>query len=300
VSETPDDPFMPPAYGTPMPPPPGFALPPQYYAGPDDPLVSNDMSGWWDRSLRLLRTAWRPLLVVHLISVPAFEILSAWAQFTAVDDITRDPDHVTGAEARAVLLRLGLAIVVGALLSVVVGLSAQRILVQVATGRPASIGAALLDGLRRTPALIGWGFPVALMVLGGLLFCILPGLYLGAVFTVLPAIVLLERGNAISRSFQLVHADIGAALGRIVVYYGVSFLFVTVESLLSRAVAAFGTSLAGTVVSTAVGIVFSLAAAVAISPMVLTAYADMRARREPFSTAYLAASASSDSARGAR
>jgi len=125
-------------------------------------------------------------------------------------------------------------------------------------------------------------------------------LYFGAVFTVLPAIVLLERGNAISRSFQLVHADIGAALGRIVVYYGVSFLFVTVEGLLSRAITAFGTSLAVTVVATAAGIVFSLAAAVAISPMVLTAYADMRARREPFSTAYLAAPTSSDSALGDR
>jgi hypothetical protein len=113
-------------------------------------------------------------------------------------------------------------------------------------------------------------------------------LYLGAVFTVLPAIVLLERGNAISRSFQLLHADIGSALGRIVVYYAVSVLFVVVEGLFASAISAIGTSTAVTVVSTAVAIVFTLASAVALAPMILTAYADMRARREPFSTAYLA------------
>ena len=276
--------YGPPAYG----PPPGYALPAQYYAGPEDPLVSNDIGGWWNRSLQLLRKAWRPLLLVHLISVPPLGILSAWAQAAAKNDIGTDPDNVTASDLRTLLVRLAVAVLVGALLSVVVSLSAQRILVQAATDRPISIGAALLDGLRRTPALIGWGIPVGLMVIVGLFFCIVPGLYFGAVFTVLPAIVLLERGNAISRSFQLLHADIGAALGRIVIYYAVSFLFVIVQGLFTSGVAGIGTSTAGTVASTGVGIVCTLVSAVAITPMVLTTYADMRARHEPFSTAYLA------------
>lgn len=308
----PDDPFTPPSYGSPMPPPspfghseplpagyglpaygpygppPGYALPPQFYAGPADPLVSNDIGGWWNRSLRLLQKAWRPLLLVHLISVPPLEILTAWAQIAAKNDIGTDPEHFTASDLRNLLMLLGVAIVVGGLLSVVVSLTSQRILVQAATDRPIAVGAALLDGLRRTPALIGWGIPISLMVVVGLFCCIVPGLYFGAVFTVLPAIVLLERGNAISRSFQLLHADIGAALGRIVIYYAVSILFVIVQSLFTSAVATIGTSTAVTVASTGVGIVFTLASAVAVTPMVLTAYADMRARREPFSTAYLA------------
>ena len=277
--------YGPPAYGPPVyGPPPGFALPPQYYASPDDPLVSNDLGGWWNRSFRLLRKAWLPLLLVNLISVPPLEILTAWAQST----VKTETDEVTTSEVRTLLVRLGLAIIVGATLSVVVSLTAQRILVQAATGRPISVGAALLDGLGRTPALIGWGFLVALMVIVGILCCIVPGLYFGAVFTVLPAVVLLERGNAISRSFQLLHADIGSALGRIVIYYAVSLLFVVVEGLITSGISAIGTSIGVTVVSTGVAIVFTLASAVVLAPMILTAYADMRARREPFSTAYLA------------
>ena len=302
----PDDPFTPPSYGPPAygppaygppaygppaygpyGPPPGYALPPQFYASPEDPLVSNDIGGWWNRSFRLLQKAWRPLLLVHLISVPPLEILTAWAQIAATNDIGTDPEHITLSDLRNVLLLLGVALVVGGLLSAVVSLAGQRILVQAATGRPISVGAALLEGLRRTPALIGWGIPISLMIIVGLFFCIVPGLYFGAVFTVLPAVVLLERGKAISRSFQLLHADVGAALGRIVIYYAVSILFVIVQSLFTSAVAAIGTSTAVTVASTAVGIVFTLASAVAVTPMVLTAYADMRARREPFSTAYL-------------
>ena len=79
-SPTPDDdPFTPPSYGPPIRPPApfgpsvplpghpaasvpppgypaasvppaGYALPPQYYAGPEDPLVSGNIGGWWNRS----------------------------------------------------------------------------------------------------------------------------------------------------------------------------------------------------------------------------------------------------------
>jgi hypothetical protein len=268
------------AYG----PPAGYALPPQYYASPDDPLVSRDIGGWWNRSLRLLQKAWRPLLAVHLISVTPAEILTVWAQ-SAVKD---GPDQLTTDAVRTVLPRLGVAILVGGLLTMVVSLASQRILVQAATGRPVSVGAALLEALRRTPALIGWGIPAGLMVVAGAVCCIVPGLYVGAAFTVLPAIVLLERGNVIARSFQLLHADLGAALGRIVIYYAVSLLFVAVESPLARALTAVGTPTAGRAASAVLATAISLVSAVVIAPMVLTAYADMRARREPFSTAYLA------------
>ncbi|WP_030434860.1 hypothetical protein [Actinoplanes subtropicus] len=293
----PDDAFTPPPYGQPaygpspygppVGPPPAYALPSQYYAGPEDPLVSRDIAGWWNRSLSLLKTAWLPLLLVYLISVPALEILIAWAQAGASNDIGPDAQEIAPSDLLHVLLRLGVALLVGGLLSTMVSLTAQGILVQAATGRRISIGAALRDGLRRTPALIGWGIPVGLMVVAGVFFCILPGLYLGAAFTVLPAVVLLERGNAISRSFQLLHADIGAALGRIVIYYGVSLLFAITQGIVTGGVGAIGTPVVATVTSTVLATVFTLAGSIVVAPMVLTAYADMRARREPFSTAYL-------------
>jgi hypothetical protein len=284
--------YGPPVYGQPAyGPPPGYALPPQYYAGPQDPLVSNDLAGWWNRSLRLARKTWRPLLLVHLISVPALEISIAWTQAVTNDKLQNlhsDPDQVTTSDVGKALAAMAVAVIVGGLLSVVVGLAAQRILVQAATDRPTSIGAALRDGLRRTPAMIGWSIPAGLLVIVGLLCCVVPGLYVGAVFTVLPAVVLLERGNAISRSFQLLHADIGAALGRIVVYYGVTFLFGAVAGVFTNVVAAVATTTVTAVTTAVVGTVFSLASSILVTPMILTAYADMRARHEPFSTAYLA------------
>jgi hypothetical protein len=45
------------------------------------------------------------------------------------------------------------------------------------------------------------------------------------------------------------------------------------------------------VASTLVRIAFGLGSSIVVTPMVLTAYADMRARHEPFSTAYLAPAA---------
>src|SRR5690349_14078926 len=152
-------PGSPPGYPAAPGPPAGYALPAQYYAGPEDPLVSRDIGGWWNRSLRLLQKAWLPLLAVHLISVPALEVLTAWAQ-TAING----KDELSTSDVRTFLLRLGLTVLVGGLLSAVVSLASLRMLVQAATGRPIAIGAALLDALRRTPLLIGWGIPAVLMV----------------------------------------------------------------------------------------------------------------------------------------
>jgi hypothetical protein len=108
----------------------------------------------------------------------------------------------------------------------------------------------------------------------------------------LPVVVLLERGNAIDRVFRLFHADFGASLGRIATMFGlqlaISIVGSQISSLIATPISSSGSATTAVViVSQAISGVFSLASTVVFAPMLLTAYADMRARREPFSTAYL-------------
>jgi hypothetical protein len=108
------------------------------------------------------------------------------------------------------------------------------------------------------------------------------------VFLILPVIVLVERGQGIGRAFQLVHADFGAAVARLATIVGLHIAFVLVEGLFSAILDPATSSGPGVTVASAIlSAGFSAATGVVMSPLLLTAYADMRARHEPFSTAYL-------------
>ena len=269
---------------------PGW-LPPRFYAAPDDPLVSNDFPGWWTRSFRLVRTAWRPLLLIQLISAVPAEMVQMWGAFTSNDRIATTGSWRDVVEPFLPLLPFLLIVT---LLGLVTALAMQRVLVQAVTARPIAIGAALLDGLRRTPALLGWGLVAGLVIVVGLVCCVLPGVYLAAVFAILPVVVLLERGNAFTRSFQLFHGDFGIALSRVATIFGVTVASFCAEGQFARVLApgpldgAEASSTWSIVASNLLYALFALANAILLTPMLLTAYADMRARREPFSTAYLA------------
>jgi hypothetical protein len=180
-------------------------------------------------------------------------------------------------------------IVVAGLLSLVTNLATLRLLVQRATGRPFSIAAALRDGLRRMPALLGWSILGGLLAMLGVVFCIVPGIYVVVVLTVLAPIILLERGNGVGRAFQLFHANFGAALGRIATLLGLTFGIGILESIVSGLITPNGhTNAVAAVIAEFFSAGFSLVTSLIVAPMILTAYADMRARHEPFSTAYLA------------
>ena len=277
--------YDPAAYGM----PPGYSLPSGYYAGPDDPLVSADFAGWWRRGFTLLGAVWQPMTMVQLVwAIPllAVTIGSLWVT----------PDYETALNSSSItfddVFTPFLVILPFSLVAVVLGLIAQLatldVLVQRATGQPVSAGRALRNGLRRFFPLLGWQILAGLVVVVGLLFCILPGLYVALVVMVLPPIILLERGEGISRAFRLFHANFGASLGRAATVVGLYIAFGLVESFFTSALNPTGN--AGAVATVFVGLVstaFSIGTGVVISPLILTAYADMRARHEPFSTAYL-------------
>ena len=295
-------PQTPPPYGYgPQTTPFGYADPANqwaaYYPSPTDPLVSADFGGWWNRSFGLLKAAWRPLVGVQLVSVLPIAAVAIVVGLI----VGRSPGNLTNTTAADgqvdfhALLKLFLAtsplLVTTFVVSLVVPLALIHVVVRTATGQPVSVARALLAGLRRVLPMLGWLLLSGLLELLGLLFCFLPGLYAIAALAVLPVIVLLEPGQGIGRSFQLFHADVGASLGRLLTMFGLSLVGTVANLTLSAIVQAgssFGPAAIGAVLSALISGAISLATGVVLAPMYVTTYADMRSRREPFSTAYLA------------
>ncbi|MEV6602468.1 hypothetical protein AB0M36_37305 [Actinoplanes sp. NPDC051346] len=273
---------------------PGYGAAPQpgWYASPDDPLVSPNFGGWWTRAFALLSAAWRPMAVVQLFWALPLVLLDVFIILAPVETETGTNGEFTGGLLVALLISLGTDLV-AMLLSFVTLLATVQILVQRATDQPVSVREALMTGLRRAPAMLGWGLLSGLLIMVGLLFCILPGLYVALAMSVLPVVVLLERGNGIGRAFELFHANFGAAIGRVATTAGVMLAFTLAggalvlglqpTDALSGDDVTVGVALTTAIISTTVSIISN----VVVSPLLLTAYADMRARHEPFSTAYL-------------
>jgi hypothetical protein len=167
----------------------------------------------------LLATTWRPILTVQLWWVVPLLALGFAGSLIAPDttvDSSNDASGVLG--AFAVALPLGL---VSALLVCVVQLASLHVLVQRATGHQVSVRTALLAGLRRVHAMIGWGVLAGLLIAVGVVLCVLPGIYVALVMATLPAIVLLERGKGIGRAFELFHAKFGDSLARVATIAGI-------------------------------------------------------------------------------
>ncbi|GAA0489448.1 hypothetical protein Ade02nite_73710 [Paractinoplanes deccanensis] len=270
------------------PPPPGYQGPwtagarATFHAGPADPLVSADYNGWWQRTVALLTAAWRPMALVQLIGAAPLLVLAVifGVGFTPAGFADSwDSDDV--ATALAVLLPIVLAAI---LLSLLVQLATLDVAVQHATGRPVSIAAALRTGLRRLPALAGWGLLGGLVVLVGFLLCVLPAFYVGAALATLPVIVLVERGAAIGRAFRLFHGDFGSSIARVATLAAVQIALAVIEGISGFITALDPTGITGGVTSVA----SALVSGVVVAPFLLTTYADMRARVEPFRTADLA------------
>ncbi|SNY29396.1 hypothetical protein [Paractinoplanes atraurantiacus] len=273
-----------------VPPPPAYTPPPNwskgaraaYHAGPYDPLVSGDYSGWWQRGIFLLRTLWKPMALVQLAGNGPLVVLGGLAAVPVTYNGLSDQQWL---DDPAVVLPVVIPVVLIAILvTLIVQLATVEIVAQHVTGRPVSVGAALLTGLRRLPAFIGWGIPAGLLIALGSIFCLLPGIYVAAVMVTLPVIILAERGRVIGRAFHLFHADFGASAARIATLFGVQLALGVAEGVVGIIA---GLDPSG-VTSIAVSVAFAIGTGVFLAPFLLTTYADLRARYEPFTTAQLA------------
>jgi hypothetical protein len=283
------------------------ATPPPRPAGtdPGDPLVSNDYNGWWQRSFGLIKTGWKRMAAVQLVvAIPSAAVLApatitfrreqneAQQAFQAGVDAGGSPDFGALFAGWPALL---IASVIAAVISMLGLLTTAQLVVFTATGRHQETGAAIRAALRRAPALLGWGLLAVPIFVLSVALCVFPALYVGAALAVLPVVVLLERGKGIGRSFSLFHANLGVSLSRLATAAGLSFAGSLVINLLTTLVnVTVGDGLTTTSpvavgFSVALQAIFSGVAGVVLTTMLVTAYADMRARREHFTTADLTA-----------
>jgi hypothetical protein len=292
---------------TPPPQPYAYAYPQQPPYDPADPLVSNDFSGWWQRSFRLVRAAWRPMAIIQaIVAVPSLILMipamvmfqdrqrRALATLEATTATNELPDLSKVFAGFPILLAgtaaAGLCYLFGQL-------AAQQVVVLTATGRPGNpVGPALLTAAKRILPLLGWYLLAIPVLIVATVLCFFPVIYVGAALAVLPVVVLLERGNGIGRCFQLFHARFSVSAGRLATIIGLALAGGLVLSLLGAVIdATIGGSIntpntTATVINTVLQGVYSLVAVPVFAPLLVTAYADMRARREPFSTANLVTS----------
>jgi hypothetical protein len=272
---------------------------------PSDPLISPDYSGWWQRNLALVRAFWRPLALLQVIGAVAGLVLrvpTAVVQALGTRGM-RDGTLTGGAAVREMLTRglpsIGIGLsgaLLAGLIAALVALAGMRLLVVGVTGGPVSIGEAMRGALGRLLPFIGWGMVAGLIILGGVCACLLPAIYFAAVFSVLPAVVLFERGGAIGRCFRLFHADLGASVARVATLIGIGIaaaLVIGVVGAILGVVAQAASSgtgglVSGTVLTTVFSVLATAVVGVLQAPLTLTTYADERARLEPLNTSVLA------------
>ena len=290
----------------------GYQVPyqPGWYDPALDPLVPQPgtrLEAWTERITGTLRRSWLPVGLILLVLVAApnilFGILGAglgaaveFAPETSAEAFRR-PEFAIG--TIGVLLLLGLITII---LNALAWASSIWAITQGAVGQPAPLGDAIRAGARRMWPMLGWYILYGLMCGVGLVFCLLPGLYLALAGSLFSFVVMYERGTGpIGRSFSIVHREFGAALGRVLllalVYLGVSVLvsdavgggalgagaidFSAAES--GSSPVSIGFQVVGQIVSAAVAIPLELLLIVGL----LVTYTQLRARHEPVSTVQL-------------
>lgn len=271
---------------------------------PADPLISNDFNGWWRRSFALVRAAWRPMAVIQaIVAVPTLALmLPAMVMFqdrqrVAQESLKTSVEAGTNPDFADFFAGLPVLMAAAAVASIFYGIGAlacQQVAVLRATGRPGNlVGPALLAAVKRFPALLGWYLLALPVLLVAAVLCFFPAIYVGAALTVLPVVVLLERGNGIGRCFKLFHANLGVSVSRIATIFGLSLAAGLVLTMVTTLVdVTIGGDYAtpnstATAINAVVQSVYYIVAYVVLAPLLLTTYADMRARHEPFTTANL-------------
>jgi hypothetical protein len=272
---------------------------------PSDPLISADYAGWWQKNKNLFQVYWRQLALLQCVGAVAALVLRIPAALVQAIQTRglRDSGQLDSAEIRHAIAAALPALTIGTVGSILAGLvlalislAGMRLLVTGVTGGQPSIPDALRGALGRLLPLVGWSLLAGLILLVGFCACFVPAVYFAGVFTVLPAVVLFERGGVIVRCFKLFHGDFGASIARVATVIGVAIAV----SLLSSSVGTIVTTVArawsagtgglvsGTVISTLFQVAITAALGVLLTPLVLTTYADERARLEPLHTGVLA------------
>ncbi|MEV4481072.1 hypothetical protein [Micromonospora coxensis] len=326
---TPGQPWDPAAPGHVFPPTGGFppgagpyaGFPPGYppYGGylpygwpgaggwdPDDPLVNPPhagVNGWFARCAGAVRRGWRllvPLLfLTQVLPGLVLSLVSLALSPGAGEELPADgslPDGFLGDLA----LFGSVVFLVSLLLSLVqcVGWAGGTWAVtRQAAGEPADLGGAFRYGLRRALGLWGWQLLASLLVLVGICFFVLPGIYLAFALALVGPVYLFERQNPIGRSFRFFHDRLGLVLGRV----GLVALALLAGGLIgfvleTVATAPFGADPFGSPAAVTAMVAVTVVSSVLTLPVQLiqlvglvATYAEQRAQEGPVNAARLAA-----------
>jgi hypothetical protein len=182
------------------------------------------LGGWFGRLFTQFGRHWRAMYLIGLATFAVPTVVLDLVLPYVEPRITYTVD-ANGGQVPHLHLAHPLGLLATVLLAVValgyLGAVAQAAFVWTITRRavdaPAALGGALRYGLRTSGRLWGWSLVYGALLGVGLIFCVLPGLYLAFAGCLYPAIVCYQRGlNPISTSFSMIHKNFGPALGRVV------------------------------------------------------------------------------------
>lgn len=270
--------------------------------GSDDLLVSLDYAGWWRNGMALAGRCWQRvlalvavLIVVTIVFQIPLQLVTASIRPT-VDTSGGAPPELGGAQIGALLLS-PVAAIVSSVLTAIIGLTAVHVIADAAAGRDRSLGQQISAAMRRIGPMIGWSIVFGLLAMVGAIACLLPGVYVGLVGMLLPAVVAFDRRNAFTTCFKLFNDNFGPALGRTATIFAVTMVagliaacFGALTGLGSGLAAGTGAVSAGaTIGSVVVGAILGGIAALITYPLTVATYGDLRGRSEPLSTPQLIA-----------
>jgi hypothetical protein len=294
----------PPNTGYPPPPPlPNAGYPPPPWAPPSLPKAGDARTGplplhpmsvgdILDGAFKLFKAnAGTLVLIVAAITVP-LQVLTAFLVRSQVSpgilNVLRDPS-LAEAQANqspfASLGNSGVALVLGAFATPFIAGAVSRVVAASYLGQRVQAGEALRYAARRFPALFGAFLLVHLAELGAGLACLIPGVLIMPMFTVVAPAISIERLGpmaAIRRSWRLVRPRYGPVLG-------ICLLTALISGMLSNVVGAapstvavlFGGRFAWLLIA-AGGIASELIAAPIVVIVATLVYFDARIRWEGF------------------
>jgi hypothetical protein len=186
---------------------------------PPDPLISREIGGWFGKAFGAMRRSWRGLVGIALLAVLPQLVLLVAAGVA-----------VNGGQTILAVVLFAAGVVVTALMSLLGDAAGVWLTARQAAGLPATVGGAYGFALGRFAALLGRSILFGLLALGGLVLCVIPGLFVVAVVAAtMPALVLFERGGGlVRRGFRLFNAQFWPAVGRVIL----AWLVITAASSL--------------------------------------------------------------------
>ncbi|WP_224390114.1 hypothetical protein [Pseudonocardia sp. ICBG1293] len=239
-----------------------------------DPLVPFSFGDWFSKIVGVLQRSWKPLLLINLIVLIPTAILSG-ISYLVDGSGTRssfDPVELGAGFAAGLGLTSLLLAVVTVVLSALGYAASVFVVVRDAAQRPWSQEQVIAFAKNRALPVIGWSLLAGLLFVIGFFLLILPGIYLGVVFTAgLIGVVVIERAG-IGRTFALVNPRFFPVLGRLVVFFLIAVAYSVIVSLVIAGPLALISPVLGGVVGTLLQLPLQIAG---VAAMIVT-YAECR------------------------